>query len=47
MVCLLLLPSILTMYHNKIVLPLNFSPDYDVDYFRQFTIVLNALDNRG
>ena len=23
------------------------SPDYDVNFFKQFTLVLNALDNRG
>ncbi|EDV26032.1 uncharacterized protein TRIADDRAFT_24020 [Trichoplax adhaerens] len=28
--------------HDSII-----NPDYDVDYFRQFTIVLNALDNRA
>lgn len=37
----------LMLCHNKIISSLDFSPDYDVDYFRQFTIVLNALDNRG
>ena len=24
-----------------------FSPDYGVDFFRKFTLVMNALDNRG
>lgn len=23
------------------------SPDYGVDYFKQFDVVMNALDNRG
>jgi hypothetical protein len=24
-----------------------FSPDYNVEFFRQFILVMNALDNRG
>lgn len=24
-----------------------FSPDYGVDFFKKFTMVMNALDNRG
>ena len=25
----------------------SFSPDYGVEYFKKFTLVMNALDNRG
>lgn len=25
----------------------HFSPDYGVDFFKKFTMVMNALDNRG
>lgn len=34
---------------NKLVLIffLFYSPDYNVEFFRQFTLVMNALDNRG
>lgn len=25
----------------------HFSPDYNVEFFRKFVLVMNALDNRG
>lgn len=40
------------LYVHGLVLHLNFfflhfSPDYGVDFFKKFTMVMNALDNRG
>ena len=36
-------PSVkITSYHDSIL-----NPDYYVDFFKQFDIVMNALDNRG
>ena len=32
----------ITAYHDSI-----FNADYGVSFFQQFTVVLNALDNRG
>uniref|UniRef100_A0A8C5N2X3 SUMO-activating enzyme subunit 2 n=1 Tax=Leptobrachium leishanense TaxID=445787 RepID=A0A8C5N2X3_9ANUR len=32
----------ITAYHDSVM-----SPDYDVEFFRQFTLVMNALDNRA
>ncbi|XP_076469784.1 SUMO-activating enzyme subunit 2-like [Babylonia areolata] len=32
----------ITAYHDSIM-----SPDYDVNFFKQFTLVMNALDNRA
>ena len=36
-------PSVkITAYHDSI-----FNPSYNVDFFRQFTLVMNALDNKA
>lgn len=36
-------PSVkITAYHDSI-----FNPTYNVDFFKQFTLVMNALDNKG
>lgn len=30
-----------------ILMLLSYSPDYNVEFFRKFVLVMNALDNRG
>lgn len=37
----------LKMPSIEIVLEFFFSGDYNTDFFKQFTLVLNALDNKG
>lgn len=37
----------ISLWSNTAFFLYHFSPDYGVDFFKKFTVVMNALDNRG